>query len=68
MTDKAVGFEAWFAMCMACSRDGSKPVLRRVGRVVKDWTPSRIKDVWYCKNRVRIRATEVEQAWRGLNR
>lgn len=41
--------------------ESKKAVLRRVGRVVKDWTPSRIKDVWYCDKRVRIRATEVEQ-------
>lgn len=41
--------------------ESKKAVLRRVGRVVKDWTPSRIKDVWYCDKRVRIRAAEVEQ-------
>lgn len=37
-----------------------KAVLRRVGRDVKDWTASRIKDVWYRDPRVRIRANEVE--------
>lgn len=34
--------------------ESKKAVLRRVGRLVKDWTPSRIKDVWYCDKRVRI--------------
>ena len=38
-----------------------KAVLRRVGRDVKCWTASRIKDVWYRDPRVRIRADEVEQ-------
>jgi hypothetical protein len=37
-----------------------KAVLRRVGRDVKEWTGSRIKDVWYRDSRVRIRANEVE--------
>ena len=37
-----------------------KGVLLRVGRDVKAWTASRIKDVWYRDPRVRIRADEVE--------
>ena len=41
--------------------ESKKAVLRRVARAVKDWTPSRIRAVWYCDKRVRIRATEVEQ-------
>lgn len=40
--------------------ESKKAVLRRVGREVKDWTASRIKDVWYRDPRVRIRADEVE--------
>jgi hypothetical protein len=40
--------------------ESKKAVLRRVGREVKDWTASRIKDVWYRDPRVRIRANEVE--------
>ncbi|SNS36634.1 hypothetical protein SAMN05216374_0996 [Tardiphaga sp. OK246] len=40
--------------------ESMKAVLRRVGRDVKDWTASRIKDVWYRDPRVRIRANEVE--------
>jgi Lon protease-like protein len=40
--------------------ESNKAVLRRVGREVKDWTASRIKDVWYRDPRIRIRANEVE--------
>ncbi|MDB5619500.1 hypothetical protein [Tardiphaga sp.] len=40
--------------------ESKKAVLRRVGREVKDWTASRIKDVWYRDPRVRLRANEVE--------
>ncbi|WP_445490234.1 hypothetical protein [Rhodopseudomonas sp. RCAM05734] len=40
--------------------ESKKAVLRRVGREVKDWTASRIKDVWYRDPRVRIRADEVD--------
>jgi hypothetical protein len=40
--------------------ESKKAVLRRLGREVKDWTASRIKDVWYRDPRVRIRADEVE--------
>lgn len=40
--------------------ESKKAVLRRVGRDVKAWTASRIKDVWYRDPRVRMRADEVE--------
>ncbi|MDB5579638.1 MAG: hypothetical protein JWR80_4814 [Bradyrhizobium sp.] len=40
--------------------ESKKAMLRRVGRDVKDWTASRVKDVWYRDPRVRIRANEVE--------
>ena len=40
--------------------ESKKAVLRRIGRDIKKWKPSRIKDVWYRDPRVRIRADEVE--------
>ena len=38
-----------------------KSVLRRVGRDLKGWRPSRVRAVWYRDARVRIRAEEIEQ-------
>jgi hypothetical protein len=38
-----------------------KSVLRRVGRDLKGWRPSRVRAVWYRDKRVRIRAEEIEQ-------
>jgi hypothetical protein len=38
-----------------------KAVFRRLGRHLADWSDSRIRDVWYRDQRVRIRAEEVEQ-------
>ena len=41
--------------------ESMKAVFRRVGRQLKGWSDSRIRDVWYRDRRVRIRAEEVEQ-------
>lgn len=41
--------------------ESMKAVFRRVGRQLKGWSDSRIRDVWYRDKRVRIRAEEVEQ-------
>lgn len=38
-----------------------KGVLRRLHRKLVDWSPGRIRDVWYADVRVRLRAEEVEQ-------
>lgn len=38
-----------------------KSALRRVGRQLKDWSPSRVRDVWYQDCRVSIRGEELEQ-------
>ncbi|MGJ5022349.1 hypothetical protein [Bradyrhizobium oligotrophicum] len=38
-----------------------KGVLRRLQRKLSDWSPGRIKDVWYRDPRIRVRAEEVEQ-------
>ncbi|WFU26307.1 hypothetical protein QA649_08895 [Bradyrhizobium sp. CB1717] len=38
-----------------------KSALRRVGRQLKNWNPSRIRDVWYQDCRVSIRGEELEQ-------
>lgn len=38
-----------------------KAVLRRVSRKLVDWSPSRVRDVWYRDPRVKLRAGEIEQ-------
>lgn len=38
-----------------------KAVLRRVGRKLEGWTPSRVRAVWYRDERVHLRADEIEQ-------
>ena len=38
-----------------------KAVLHRLSRDLKDWSYGRIRAVWYCDHRVKIRAAEIEQ-------
>jgi len=38
-----------------------KAVLNRLNRKLADWSPGRVRDVWYADARVRLRAEEVEQ-------
>lgn len=38
-----------------------KAALRRVGRQLKDWSPSRVRDIWYADVRVSVRGVELEQ-------
>jgi hypothetical protein len=38
-----------------------KAVFRRLNRKLKGWSDNRIRDVWHCDPRVKIRADEVDQ-------
>lgn len=38
-----------------------KAVFRRIGRRLPAWSDNRVRDVWRCDPRVRVRAEEVEQ-------
>ncbi|MBP1091922.1 hypothetical protein [Bradyrhizobium diazoefficiens] len=44
-----------------CAGESVKSILRRLARRLKNWKPSRIKDVWYADPRVAIRGEELEQ-------
>lgn len=50
-----------------CPGESVKSIFWRLGRQLKNWKPSRIKDVWYADPRVAIRGEELEQL-RGLVR
>lgn len=43
------------------SDESMKAVLRRVGRPLTTWKPSRVRDMWYRDRRVKVRADEIEQ-------
>jgi hypothetical protein len=44
-----------------CAGESVKSILRRLERRLKNWTPARIKSIWYADPRVAIRGEELEQ-------
>jgi len=44
-----------------CPGESVKSIFWRLGRQLKNWKPSRIKDVWYADPRIAIRGEELEQ-------
>ncbi|UFW75486.1 hypothetical protein [Bradyrhizobium sp. WU425] len=48
-----------------CPGESVKSILRRLERRLKNWTPARVKSIWYADPRVAIRGEELEQL-RGL--
>jgi len=44
-----------------CAGESVKSILRRLERRLKNWTPARIKSIWYADPRVAVRGEELEQ-------